>query len=435
MMNNPIAPQILFPNIQEPTNTISQNEDGGKKKSFIVLIISSLIPSGLWAFLILSYIFSLKNLGLEGFAFFIIGFIMTPVLIGTNIGIYLLGIKLLKLPKLGARAFLVPIIIGIISANCFLVTYQLFTYIVVAKYASLNPMGSIVEEKIIPASTTGDVSVSFNNYEYKINLSNNTNTTFDRVPIFVSLVYTDKKSGKNVHLGGSDPTSLDIKPGNNYLQGKALVDTNSIIEGKLKVLISLPVAPPREVIIDTNPQIDKDLQHAITDVKEQRENIASLTNFSLPTTNPEIIQSNAAPANWKKFSDDELSFSYPLEWVEDKHSLNDNVLLKQVWFNTVDQVLIQSKIAFIYQKYRNPALEVVKGTKKDNKDLEISAIQIDGKLGTKLVNPRKYTKEEDPYQSRKEITVIFPVDDTTVWTLAGDKKDIYDVLSTLRFSK
>lgn len=70
-----------------------------------------------------------------------------------------------------------------------------------------------------------------------------------------------------------------------------------------------------------------------------------------------------------------------------------------------------------------------------NKDLDITAIQVDGKLGTKLVDPKRYPKEEDPYQSRKEVTVVFPLDDTSSLVFSGNKETIYEVLSTLKFTK
>lgn len=274
-------------NIQKPEDITIQ-----KKKSLMVLILSSLIPSTLWAFFILSPVFmsSGGESGFAGVALITIGINATPILIGINIGGYFLGIKLLKLPRLRSRAILVPIVTGIISANLFFIYYAVSISIVTAKYADLNPSASLVEEKIVSPFTTGEVS--FTDYEYKINLYNDTNKTFDKVPIFVSLRYFDKDLSKNVHLGGSRSIYMDIKPGNNYIQGTVLINRDSfkndefLLTDKLRVLVELSVPNPRKIIINTSPQIDKDLQFYATEAKEEIENSTFLDTFTLPVSNP-----------------------------------------------------------------------------------------------------------------------------------------------------
>lgn len=153
------------------------------------------------------------------------------------------------------------------------------------------------------------------------------------------------------------------------------------------------------------------------------------------TPTPEIIQSKVPPATWKEFTDNKVSFFYPQEWAVQKYAINNpgQNMQEKTLFYTADQVSKTAITAFEYEMYQDTVPEYIKILKSFNKDLQISSVKIAGKLGTKIVDPKKYSTQEDPTRARKEISILMPINDNSFWFFAGDKETIYDVLSTLKF--
>lgn len=153
------------------------------------------------------------------------------------------------------------------------------------------------------------------------------------------------------------------------------------------------------------------------------------------TPTPEIIQSKAPMATWKEFTDNKVSFFYPQEWVAQKYEINNpgQNMQEETLFYTADQVSKTAITAFEYEMYEDTVPEYIKILKSFNKDLQISSVKIAEKLGTKIVDPKKYSMQEDPTRARKEISIHMPINDNSFLLFAGDKETIYDVLSTLKF--
>lgn len=185
----------------------------------------------------------------------------------------------------------------------------------------------------------------------------------------------------------------------------------------------------------------KSNNYTISNSRGVEEPVYTIGPFALTNPNPratpppEIVQSKAPPATWKEFTDNKISFFYPQEWVVQKYPINNSGqnMQEETLFFTVDQVSKTAINAFGYYMYQDTVPEYIKTLKSFNKDLQISSVKIAGKLGTKIVDPKKYSTQEDPTKARKEISILMPINDNSFWLFAGDKETIDDILSTLKF--
>lgn len=185
----------------------------------------------------------------------------------------------------------------------------------------------------------------------------------------------------------------------------------------------------------------KSNNYIVSNRRGTEEPVYIIGSFSLTNPNPrvtpppEIVHSKVPSATWKEFADNKVSFFYPQEWVVQKYDINKlgQNIQEETLFYTADQVSKSAITAFRYATYQSTVPEHIKILKSFNKDLQISSVKIAGKLGTKLVDPKKYSTQEDPIRSRKEISILIPINENSFWLFAGDKETIYDVLSTLKF--
>lgn len=240
-------------------------DQGSKLKSFGALIISSLMPAGiyfLWSFSVLST----SNTGVAGLAFLYIGFILTIPVILMSIGEYYLITKLLSIARLHKATLLLPILSVIILMNWAILSQILVGTLYAGQYESLKPEVTIVEERLAGSETSADIFLA--SYHYKVNIHNNENRVFPRVPLVVEIGYINKNSPETDHKSfGVDTKSVEINPGDNIIKGEVKIDTfpvkrdHFVIRDKIRLWITFTLPKHNEyLILDTNQQINKDLQ-------------------------------------------------------------------------------------------------------------------------------------------------------------------------------